>query len=906
MHAESETRRAFSEFLRHFRREAARHGRSLEEALAGNLQRLFTGADIVVIVLEAGSFSRVRAARSSDAGIADGLSPDTARDLLTDLVPIEFSLQDAGTFSFRVTESAQGFLICLGGPGLADRAWSAVPVPSDFFWVSITNLRELGDRKFLQFLVPRSEELGDLYDHLQATLNIARIPRFLRLIEHVQRSRAELFSVRMQRAMEIVEDIDRAVRPFTRAAIARGCESLARWAVQEVLGSSSLTSPGDEPATRDLLERFFESLGRLQAELRPPREVDGSDAATYADKIAAYRVIACGAKEWDTTSGLDLGEGKPDPLSLLGRWTRLHRFAVVQSEEVRGQQDAPDAGWFDSIELTLPTLQEVLDRLWDGAESLEGASKQQPGKHHGFSAWLGGWMASQMLTHTHRSRGASNTTGMSELEECLLLTERWRLRSGLALLARETFRQVEFGDSPDFRFDARLYLDSLAAVVEHHAHGIAEVPRSVDLRDLLRTIGSARDADDYLFAASHLQHALQVYLAGHFLADLHLHGTEPKKARGDSKPAEGTQTLLQALAGSNGLPPGDKRLKELKQAFSLAALFHDTGMLLFPRVFFPAQELPHGDTALKRRLDRIQNDVKDAAKELMVECERELREAEYFDPVLERPLARWLRDETEAGRNDHSLLGAWYLHRIARESQELPREVVQQAVRAVLLHQVVTQPIDWARDPVAALLVLCDELMDWRPSGRPKNGLAAGFPPLGQWQMDVRHEGSRAKQIKFRGLHRGEDTWSLEVSREDSMPIIEIHLQEPEHLTMEVYKIWLLIQQNLSRLGSRPPLRWQPAVTVFSSVPEALRARSTSHKSVLSRLARITRLPCRAHLERWIQGLTVEEKEGKERFEIKPDPSMPWHESIHLSFEQFDQELASILSERGPGTTGRS
>jgi hypothetical protein len=874
----------FQSFLRQLRKEAARHGRPLEEILAESLQRLFLQSEITVVI-QSGFSRRIRAARSTDAQATRIMDAHKAQEVLHTQVPANFSLRRDPSSSRGVMPTDQGYVICLSGSLKPGQPWKEDPILADFFWIFVAKIKSPTDVLSLRELEFNTEELDDLYVHLQATLNIARVPQFHRALQQLRQEPDLLLTERIQRASQLIAEIGPYVHPSTFETIAKGCDELGRWVVQEVIGTSWSASLGDGATYQEYLHGFFRKLNKIP---RPLKSDNEQSRARYSQRFKAYELIAGNQGDWTIFKKMDLEKARADHLSLLGRWTRLQR-SFSGPGRPPAMQEGYETAWEQSVQLTLKPLAKLLAQGWDSSET----DDARPSRHQGFSAWLSGWIALEMLRGTLPKTEENGQRKPGVWENNLLASERLRLHSHLSVLVRESFRQVEFGASPDFNFDPKLYLRALSAVVEHHAHNVVGVPREIDLRDLLKTVGEARDADDYPFAASHLQHVLQVYLAGHFLTGLRLDGA-PWTAD-----AERPWSLLEALAGRPELRPGELSLKDLRQAFSLAALFHDTGMLLFPRVFFPARELPHGDRFLSQRLELIHRDVDQAAKELMTDCLRELRENEYFDPLRERPLALWLQEETDAARLDHSLLGAWYLHRIAGSSQEISRDVVRQAVRAILLHQVVTQPIDSGRDPVAALLVLCDELMDWRPSGRSKDGLPVGRPPLGRRQLDVRPEGSRARKISIEGLHCDGDTWTLTLRENKPWPCIEIQLQEPDHLTMPVYQTWLLMFENLGRLSDGHPTQWAPSIDIVSSVPGHLAALESNHLAVLDNLIRSTRLPCRAHLRKWLNFLDVIRKPGKELFSITSVNGDRWKESFVHSFEELSKEFGRILLELG-------
>src|SRR5262249_13561817 len=78
-------------------------------------------------------------------------------------------------------------------------------------------------------------------------------------------------------------------------------------------------------------------------------------------------------------------------------------------------------------------------------------------------------------------------------------------------------------------------------------------------------------------------------------------------------------------------------------------------------------------------------------------------------------LSAWMARQQEDRRLLHGLFSAWYLHRHCASNQPCDPEVTSMAVRAILLHDCLSAPIDAQRDPVAALLVLGNEVWEWDP-----------------------------------------------------------------------------------------------------------------------------------------------------------------------------------------------
>lgn len=869
--------------VQHLRRHFFRTGGGLESACALAFQRLFLDSAFSVLLVECAMNARtIRGAKISGPAETCALAANECGGLITDFEGLPSIGWSKGTTSVRswCTRSELRGIALSRQPeeeDVIDELWIILPAES-------TTEEKVTFDQLVSCLVG----LTDLIETVSAFQHMARLSKAVQLTQ-LEAALARMFaeeslplSVRLTSVMDLVRACQSAVSPFSAERLLAVVIDVARWAAGQILGMRWLES-ADGLGNANLVVSLF---CLLEESLERTRSTGGTllavrESAAKAE-LAAYKLVSVQI-DWRSAGHLFLGEARSDSLSLLGRWTRLERVGAGLSREPRLSRESHDEAWRSSINLTLPALREYLARGWNVERRLDSPTGE---KISGFGAWQAAWLVSDMLERMLPISGQGEVLRLSQIESALLQSDRWRLRAQISLLLREVFRQSVFGHSPDFGFDDAAYLEALSGVVEQHARFVLGLSWEVDLYNLLRSLGESRDADDHPFTASHLQHALQVYICGLFLADVQV---------------SQERTLLGFLAAPTR-EPGEEALRELKQAFALAALFHDAGMLLFPRVFFPTSELPHGNRLLSQRLQHIRSEISDATQALMGDCERELVAAQYFDPQQERALASWIRAEIEAGRPDHSLLGAWYLHHIGGSS--MVPEILRPAVRAVLLHQVTSQPIDPQCDPVAALLVYCDELMDWRPSGRPKGGLPAGFPDLGSRNLDVRREGSRARSIDFPGLYYEDRHWKIDAFSDGKVCFtITIGLQEPDHLTMPVYHIWLLTLQNLVRVIDERS-RWTHKITISSTVPGRLSAMQRDHTDVLEALARTTRQPCRAHLSTWRNRLTLAtESRGNgpqrsiEQFVIFPSRSEIWPQSLGPILEALAADYERVLRE---------
>ncbi|MEZ4307065.1 MAG: hypothetical protein R3F14_03340 [Polyangiaceae bacterium] len=216
-------------------------------------------------------------------------------------------------------------------------------------------------------------------------------------------------------------------------------------------------------------------------------------------------------------------------------------------------------------------------------------------------------------------------------------------------------------------------------------------------------------------------------------------------------------------------------------------------------------------------------------------------------------LARW-RAQLGGREPNHGLLGAWYLHRVGlgvldrsadldgfREAQG---EILGMAVRAVLLHGAQTGHVSADRDPVASMLILCNEVFEWDP-GRH---LAPAPSSIGRsfhvMAADVPAREPRDAWIKIPSLQvtagdpvTGELHAALLVDpAQKTWPEIHIGLQAPQRLDVPVLRLWLLKAQSLGRLlPTREGLC--PTVVMRSRIDVTLLSRNLTTKELLDRVA---------------------------------------------------------------------
>ncbi|MEZ4307066.1 MAG: hypothetical protein R3F14_03345 [Polyangiaceae bacterium] len=115
--------------------------------------------------------------------------------------------------------------------------------------------------------------------------------------------------------------------------------------------------------------------------------------------------------------------------------------------------------------------------------------------------WLALWFSLEVL----RSLGAKASP---------TIAKRCALHADLAYVLREAAVRV-LRRAGDYFFQPSTYAAALRRLVEHHTHEIIGLPRDYNIVRLLEEIGEQDGLNRYV-AAEHLQHVLEVYVAGHF------------------------------------------------------------------------------------------------------------------------------------------------------------------------------------------------------------------------------------------------------------------------------------------------------------------------------------------------------------------------------------------------------
>lgn len=586
-------------------------------------------------------------------------------------------------------------------------------------------------------------------------------------------------------------------------------EQIVEWGLHGLLGSGWASQPLAVPTIRD----FCDAVHRLRGALPDTQPL----AARLTQLEATLRAQLPGTP-WP--SGAPAGA-----LSLLATWAGLHRCARAIDHTGRFTP-ADEAGWAAAATAARGALAGQL------AEWAQRSQRAAPLTRN----WMRLWFALQLLTPPDTHPAAPDRLTPSSRPGA----ERWRFRADLAYVIQEGLRFARYGHRPGYRSQPPAFSAALRTLVAHHARLEGGLPRELDVHAHLVEIAEGSRAGGFRFAAGHLQHVLEIYIAGHFFCAVQRDGTP----------------IGDLLASSSGLRPGQHARAELRAAFSLAALFHDTGAILFPQVHPVGDGITRGEPELTGALRDTSDAVTAAGARLAETCVAALAEKATTEPVSEPALARWLDEQQRHGRPDHGLLGAWYLLRRC-ERLPLPEAAVKAAARAVLLHSAVRQTVDPDLDPAAALLILCDELFEWEPS------LAAGPSPNAVGRSlhaaAVEHNPlrSRAAVLQIHGFAAeagpGGLRMTLKACEGGAWPVFSVALQPPGVMEEPAFRVWMTMAQNLGRLRAAQS-GWGPTVRLSATIPPRVSAILGSTTALLDRAVHTSRLAERSWLQAWLSG----------------------------------------------------
>jgi hypothetical protein len=688
---------------------------------------------------------------------------------------------------------------------------------------------------------------------------------------------------------------------------------LATWAVQEQLGTGWGVRRLDGQQARNSLTALATGVREILRAHRTvaaePRAAEIEEVSELATVFAAETLIT--EDKWNEAlqpPSTAMPEQGARNLALFRIWSLLHERArafatreVDESEQTLTTQevewDEKASGQISAIATFLSSPSAPADSQYTAAVVLDRDADQVLFPTMWEAAEVRNWLC-LWLCHTLIVRFCDDESVRNASVE----SDRWRFRADLAYVIRESLRFHLYRRRVDYRYQPAAYTAALRTLVEQHSLWIAKVPLALDVKSLLREIGEVRPPEGYHFATGHLKHVLEIYIAGHFLCSIRID---------DANDPKHDWTLGQVLLASGEEPPGGLLVEQLLQRFSIAALFHDIGMILFPSLGEAPKKLGRGDQALCDVLGEAHDSMKTTGIALVDRCVKELGEHVLKGPSWDR----WILRQRRTGQPDHALLGAWYLHRISAEMGEGARGVMAEAARAILLHGAVCERIDVEKEPAAALLVLCDEVFEWEPTSRAAPGPNAVGRSLHAMAVDLQPLPTRMARFGIAGLKVRVMDGKLQATIRDSrqpagrtpphkalrarvrpLPAIFVELEHPEFLDLPTYRILLTMAQNLGRL-SASPAGWAPHVHLTARRHEQV---PTTYR-LLKLFARESTLSVRPAIDGWLRERTAlsqwiwTSEEGWESVLLGPLKGLLFSDDIRSEMKQIDAEIEKLM-----------
>jgi hypothetical protein len=692
-------------------------------------------------------------------------------------------------------------------------------------------------------------------------------PRLARLVDEAR----ALF----ERAVTLEQQATREGHSVIAGELRVILDVLTRWVLNLVYGTGREDREVEEVrAARQAVRAYAEAA----------RETDGVGVSYLPLELSRMLQAAVGELE---PTGIDEGAGR---LSLLARWTQTHQW-VQRAAEGRADAEAAEHAWALARAETAHALPRVLVEAWcaDGER---------------LRSWLRLWFVSRLVLHPSAGglvRGAGGKRRLQgdlayALRECLRLEDhtRW-LESGPR---GDALRPADLPWA--FLQPQSTLRQALSALVEHHATVMVGLPRALDLGVIIDEIGRSDGAEGHIFSTGHLQHVLDVYMVGEFLMELRLRWeAAPREETAEDAP----RTLAEALASRTGHAPGEHAVYQLRQTFALTALFHDVGMRLFPHYRLPGPPFIHGDRSVEATVTEIDQALRATGRSVARRCAEELDPYELLHPTRDAEMRSWIDRQVTEGAPDHALLGAWYLARMAREVPDTPKDILLPALRAVLLHGVTTQVIDSVLDPVAALLVLCDELFDWDPVAR--GGAESSPSPAG---LPAAPHRSRVAHLQLQGFEAsvvaGEFVASIparlppaDEPLRETWPALALTLHRPQVLGQPTYEVWLSIAQNLRRIEPSF-LGWGPVLRLSGEAPQRYQPAGGTWRLLQDAVSR-SRVPVRGHLSAWLDAQQQDPPVGpREELVIRATGEALANRDLRPSFPELRRQAEAILRER--------
>ena len=579
-------------------------------------------------------------------------------------------------------------------------------------------------------------------------------------------------------------------------------------------------------------------------------------------------------------------------------WTATHEcyrpFVGKLMPNIKTQTEYIDNKWVELIQVTGECLKRNLRIVFKKEKRDNKTNAEDAGDFRGNSVryQMHLWFFLELITHEIDH----------PVEDLFFFEDRCRYRGELSYAMRECIRFFLLGERDDYAPNFATYVNSLRVLVEHHVHEVLQLPKEFDLRRYLRELGEVWGLHDANAPLNYLSHVIDVYIGGQFVLASNL-----DLGAGEFDYQNLPWPISCVLACAASVKPGVEANQAFCQAFGLAALFHDCSHLVCPFEEGAGTSLIWEKRIPQLNLEAVEKTLRLAGSDIASRCIEDLHRGGYFNMDEERDLCHWFQRQKDHGEPDHGLISAWYLHHLCMMEKTKSTDILRSAVRAIMLHNAASVVIDPDRDPLAAILVLVNEALEWNLGRQAGYTRAPGDLIPAMSAVDYHQSQMRYRRISIQGLHISEqkENGKLPIcikAQEDEKPrywpIIHVDLVDSDHLDVPTFVLWLVKAQAMGRLkpgvkrGGRHPM-----LVLRSGKPSERLLRGFGSMDLLKLLAQYSGLPVRPALLHWIENLNGfgTFSSGKEEIRLCFENRPHFHEDIRRWVPRLAREAAELL-----------
>ena len=383
-------------------------------------------------------------------------------------------------------------------------------------------------------------------------------------------------------------------------------------------------------------------------------------------------------------------------------------------------------------------------------------------------------------------------------------------------------------------------LRSVIWLISEFGHTALGINRHLDIEKNLFLLAQQQAAlfglKDYY--RDHLNHVIQVCLTGWLLLETKFGVQQLYYSFPTLKGTDATSS-----AADNNNPAW---LKNILAKWFVASLLHDVGYIL-----------SIGDGWMKllgsfrtKSLLSVQQDMKESLNR-------------SINWRLEGRSKGFLSNEPDY--EDHGVIGALHLSELIHSINPKEYEEYVCAFRAVAFHSKSEEDLVFDDDPLAVLLVICDEIQEWGRPSVDRNHLSLNLATNSPREEECWYDSIESLGVNIETKYE-EKTKLLHLSLVDNVPLTcTIKYKENIHKNNSIFKVWLGRSESLQRLK----LRNSHLMNLSFIIKSAIRENNQVHpfrknETHMERLKRFVRETHYWKLFRWLECVKYDGKNSND------------------------------------------